>query len=119
DPASELKILEVSKFNDTHNGGHLLFEKPGVLWISVGDSEASNHVGPLMQKRQTMLGTILRIDVSAASEEQPYVIPPDNPFAQATDGSLPEIWAYGFRNPWRYSYDPETEALIVADVGAN
>jgi glucose/arabinose dehydrogenase len=119
DPLSELVILEVSKFNDTHNGGLLSFDRDGFLFISIGDSEASNQIGVAMQQRKTLLGTILRIDVSESSPSKPYKIPNNNPFVGRNDGSLPEIWAYGFRNPWRFSYNPGTGTLVAADVGAD
>ena len=64
----------------------------------------------------TLLGKVIRIDVSGASAAQPYVVPSDNPFVEL-DGALPEIWALGLRNPWRMAFDPETGALWVGDVG--
>jgi len=119
DKSSELVIIEIDKVRDTHNGGLLKFDRHGYLLVSVGDSEASGEYGRQMQTRQTLLGTILRLDVSESSHDSPYLIPQDNPFIHLDDGSLPEIWAYGFRNPWRYTYNKSTDTILVADVGSD
>ncbi|MEZ4741952.1 MAG: PQQ-dependent sugar dehydrogenase [Bdellovibrionota bacterium] len=119
DPKTELTIIEVNKFRDTHNGGQILFHKPGIMWISFGDSEASQKIGKDIQNRNSLLGSIIRIDVSNSTKVNPYAIPKDNPFADSLDGSRAEIWAYGFRNPWRFSYDATSDTLLVADVGSN
>lgn len=71
------------------------------------------------RNRQNLLGTILRLDVDRAAGGKPYAVPPDNPFVDASDGIRPEIWAYGFRNPWRISIDRENGRLYVGDVGAH
>ena len=71
----------------------------------------------LSQTRKSLLGSVLRIDVSKSTKEKPYKIPPDNPFLTSDDGSLGEIWAYGFRNPWRFSFDRETQKMYLGDVG--
>ncbi|MBY0371146.1 PQQ-dependent sugar dehydrogenase [bacterium] len=120
DPRSGLKILEIAKLQDSHNGGLLLFDRHGMLFVSVGDSGVgqTSEQGTQILQRKTRLGSILRIDVSNASAKRPYAIPPDNPYVNSEDGSLPEIWANGFRNPWRFSEDVLTDSLIVADVGA-
>jgi glucose/arabinose dehydrogenase len=115
DPASELILLEVEKPSVGHNGGQLLFGPDGYLYASIGDGQGTDP--GYVQTRKTLLGTIIRIDVREASADRLYRIPPDNPFATAQDGTRPEIWAYGFRNPWRFSLDPSTGILIAADVG--
>ena len=115
DPASEQILLEVKKPSIGHNGGQLAFGPDGYLYAGIGDGQGQDMT--IVQKRTTLLGTIIRIDVSAADGARPYRIPPDNPFVGAADGTPPEIWAYGFRNPWRFSIDPDSGRLIVGDVG--
>ena len=106
-----------------HNGGHLAFGPDGYLYIGLGDGGSGNDPGHLAQNPTTLLGKILRVDVNVAdSHPLGYVVPGDNPFL---DGSpVPargEIWAFGLRNPWRYSFDDPsrggTGALIIGDVG--
>ena len=112
DAASELHILDVQQPYPNHNGGQLAFGPDGYLYIGLGDggSQADPHGNG--QSVQTLLGKLLRIDVHQGS---PYAIPADNPFAGG--GGRPEIWAYGLRNPWRFSFDPLTHGLYIADVG--
>jgi glucose/arabinose dehydrogenase len=114
DPAGEEVILAIPKPGPNHNGGTLLFAPDGTLFISVGDSQQRRHG----QDRTSLLGKILRIDPGRREGNRAYAIPPDNPFAAAKDGTRPEIWAYGFRNPWRISIDPETGAMYAGDVGS-
>ena len=123
DPASERVILEIHQPQANHNGGALAFGPDGYLYISLGDGGAANDVGAGHsdvgngQDRTNLLGSILRIDVDG---QEPYGIPPDNPFvsdADAAAGHRPEIWAYGFRNPFRMGFDPQTGDLFVGDVG--
>ena len=103
-----------------HKGGHLAFGPDGYLYIGMGDGGSGNDPMHLAQNRQSLLGKMLRIDVNVPdTNDVGFVIPPDNPFR---DGSaLPEIWSFGLRNPWRWSFDDlqrgGTGALIVADVG--
>jgi glucose/arabinose dehydrogenase len=103
-----------------HNGGQLSFGPDGKLYMGLGDGGATGdmgvgHVeGGNAQSRDTMLGKILRIDPTP-SGGAPYSIPSDNPFARG--GGLPEIWAYGLRNPWRFSWDRKTRDMWIADVG--
>ena len=123
DPDSELVILEVPQPYANHNGGQIAFGPDGYLYIGLGDGGAAGDPQGNGQDTSTLLGAILRIDVSKATAEQPYVIPPDNPFADGT-GGRPEIWAYGLRNPWRFSFDRgtgdrDTGVLWTGDVGQN
>jgi len=105
-----------------HNGGHLVFGPDGYLYIGLGDGGASDDPGHRAQSRSELLGKMLRVDV-AVPDTDPigYRIPPDNPFIAA--GARPEIWAFGLRNPWRYSFDDPlrggTGALVIGDVGQN
>lgn len=118
DKRSEQVLLEVPKIRDTHNGGQLEFDRDGFLMASIGDSEASEDLGEKMIQGKILLGSLIRIDVANSNQSKPFAIPPTNPFAQIKNGHPPEIWAWGFRNPWRYTYDPPTHSWIVADVGA-
>lgn len=115
DPASEEILLETVKPSLGHNGGQLAFGPDGYLYAGIGDGQGQDHT--IVQKRTTLLGTIIRIDVSGTDGQRPYRIPTDNPFATVDDGTPPEIWAYGFRNPWRFSIDPVSGRLIAGDVG--
>jgi len=99
-----------------HNGGDLTFGPDGNLWIGFGDGGGADDVFDQGQDRSTLLATMARIDPDPASG-QGYGIPPGNPFA-AGEGA-PEVWAYGARNPWRFSFDRRTGDLWIADVGQN
>ena len=118
DSIDELVILEVSQPYPNHNGGAVRFGPDGMLYLGIGDGGAGGDPLGSGQDRSTLLGSIIRIDVSEASPAEPYRIPPDNPFVGDPD-ARPEIWAYGFRNPWRMDFDPRTGDLWVADVGQN
>jgi glucose/arabinose dehydrogenase len=111
DPASESLVLLAPQPGVAHKAGQLLFGPDGMLYIGLGDGADSD--GGRGQSRADLLGSILRIDVSAGS---PYTVPADNPFV-ATAGARPEIWSYGFRNPWRFSFDRGTGDLYIGDVG--
>ncbi len=113
DPNSELKILSVDQPFSNHNGGDLAFGPNGYLYIGLGDGGSGNDPQNRSQTRLTLLGKILRIDVDKGN---PYQIPADNPFADLDD-ILPEIWALGVRNPWRFSFDRQTGDLWIGDVG--
>ena len=126
DDASELLILEVEQTNGYHNGGALLFGPDGMLYLGIGDggtiaapgSRTAIQGDPLGhgQNPETLLGTVVRIDVRGATADAPYAIPPDNPFRDR-EGARPEIWAYGLRNPWRMSFDRATGILWAGDAG--
>ena len=115
-PDRELIILEVEQPFTNHNGGAVRFGPDGMLYLGIGDGGAANDPRGHGQNAQTLLGTIIRIDVRGASAQYPYRIPPDNPLLGVA-GVRPEIFAWGMRNPWRMSFDPETGALWYADVG--
>jgi glucose/arabinose dehydrogenase len=100
-----------------HNGGMLAFgPTDGYLYISVGDGGGGQSANA--QDTSMLLGKILRLDVDGASGGRNYAIPPDNPFADDAD-RLPEIWAYGLRNPFRFSFDRDTGDMFIGDVGQN
>ncbi len=109
-------LLNVPQPYQNHNAGQLAFGPDGYLYVGWGDGGLADDPRGHGQNTQTMLGTMLRLDVdSPPQDNKPYAIPRDNPFLNK-EGFLPEIWAYGFRNPWRYSFGPQGQ-LIVADVG--
>jgi glucose/arabinose dehydrogenase len=100
-----------------HNAGQLQFGPDGLLYVGFGDGGSAADPQDHAQDPGTFLGKMLRIDVARSEGGKPYAVPPDNPFV-GREGWLPEIWALGLRNPWRYSFDPQGR-LIVADVGQN
>lgn len=110
-------LLEVEQPYANHNAGQLAFGPDGFLYIGFGDGGSAGDPHRHGQNLQSLLGKMLRIDVDTAGTGQPYTIPKDNPFIDKP-GIRPEIWAWGLRNPWRYSFDPSGR-LIVADVGQN
>lgn len=113
DPRSARVLLKIDQPYANHNGGHLAFGPDGYLYIASGDGGSAGDPQGNGQNRNVLLGKLLRIDVDG---DRPYGIPPDNPFADGADGA-PEVWAYGLRNPWRFSFDPETATLWIGDVG--
>lgn len=116
DPGSERVLLRIAQPYGNHNGGQIAFGPDGYLYIGMGDGGSANDPHGHGQNLATLLGALLRIDVDRAEEGAPYGIPADNPFA-GVPGARPEIWAYGLRNPWRFSFDDVTGALYLADVG--
>jgi len=115
DPFSERILLTITKPWENHNGGMLQFGPDGFLYASVGDGDSGifNPPGYFAQRRDELLGNILRIDPRAGN---PYAIPDDNPFV-GLDGVRPEIWAFGLRNPWRFWIDRETGSMFIGDAG--
>jgi glucose/arabinose dehydrogenase len=109
DPATAQTVMEVPKQSKYHNGGTLQFGPDGYLYVSMGDDEQSEKA----QDVTSIFGKILRIDVDSA---EPYAIPPSNPFVNQS-GARGEIWSYGFRNPWRFSFDRTTGDMWMGDVG--
>jgi glucose/arabinose dehydrogenase len=119
DPESEQVLLTFPQPYANHNGGQLAFGPDGYLYISVGDGGGSGDPQDNAQDLTKVYGKLLRIDVDSPSSGKPYGIPDDNPFVSGTSGELPEIYAFGLRNPWRFSFDNERDLLWVADVGQN
>jgi glucose/arabinose dehydrogenase len=113
--AEEEIILRFKQDFENHNGGWIGFGPDNMLFIGNGDGGSGNDPNQRAQDLDSLLGKILRIDVS---QEKGYSIPQDNPFAKQK-GARAEIWAYGLRNPWRCSFDPQTDELWIADVGQN
>lgn len=129
DPSSERVLMEISQPQSNHNGGHVVFGPDGYLYLGLGDGGSGGDPHGAIgngQDLDTLLGKMLRIDVDSAAI--PYGIPADNPYAANATcgdtggvGSAPcaEIYAWGLRNPWQYSFDSQGGALWIADVGQN
>ncbi|MDH7914059.1 PQQ-dependent sugar dehydrogenase [Winogradskyella sp. SYSU M77433] len=118
DPNSELIILTYTQPYSNHNGGELHFSPDGYLYISSGDGGSGGDPDDNGQSLNTLLGKLLRIDVNNSTASNPYDIPSDNPFVGNTTVNQ-EIWAYGLRNAWKFSFDSMTDDLWIADVGQN
>ena len=116
DPDSWLDILVVEQPYPNHNGGMLAFDARSLLYIGLGDGGGSDDPDDNAQDPGTLLGSMLRVNVNGSTVSQPYVIPVSNPFVGDPE-VRPETWAYGLRNPWRYSFDRATGDLYIADVG--
>jgi glucose/arabinose dehydrogenase len=109
DPGTAATVMAIPKKSKYHNGGTLAFGPDGFLYVALGDDEASEQA----QDLSSIYGKILRIDVDSS---EPYAIPPSNPFVNR-EGARGEIWSYGFRNPWRMSFDRASGDLWIGDVG--
>src|SRR5262249_23480688 len=117
DPASEEILIRFpSRPFWNHDGGTIVFGPDGMLYVAVGDGGLANDPFKAGQNLNTLLGKILRIDVSKKDEGLTYATAKDNPFVDRK-GARGEVWAYGFRNPWRFSFDRKTGDLWLADVG--
>jgi glucose/arabinose dehydrogenase len=119
DPASERIMLSFEQPYSNHNGGQVAFGPDGFLYIGTGDGGSGGDPQNNAQNRTVLLGKMLRIDVDNPAGGKNYSIPSDNPLAGNADGWAEEIFAWGLRNPWRFSFDPETGRLWVGDVGQN
>lgn len=115
DPNSALILLDVDDPYPNHNAGQLAFGPDGYLYVGMGDGGSGGDPQGNGQNPAALLGKMLRIDVNS---EEPYAIPLDNPFVDAA-AFAPEVWAWGLRNPWRYSFDRATGDFYIADVGQN
>ena len=115
DPAGEKVLLTVDQPYANHNGGSMAFGPDGYLYLGLGDGGSGGDPLGNGQKLTTLLGKVLRLDVDQGDT---YAIPPDNPFGDGQKGRA-EIWAYGLRNPWRFSFDRATGELYIGDVGQN
>ena len=113
DPDSAAAVITVEQTFANHNGGQLKFGPDGYLYVGMGDGGSGGDPRGDGQNLATLLGAMLRLDVDT---QEPYAVPPDNPFVEDA-GARDEIWAYGLRNPWRFSFDRETGDLWIADVG--
>lgn len=118
DPNSELLLMTIPqpKDNSTHKGGQLVFGSDGLLFMAIGDGGDPEDSGNRAQDLKTYLGKILRIDVDHPENGKNYGIPKDNPYID-DENALDEIWAYGLRNPWKFSIDKTTNEMWVTDVG--
>ncbi len=117
DPRSARLVLSVEQPSPIHNGGLVTFGPDGLLYIGLGDGGGGGDPNRNGQNLGTLLGKILRID-PRAQDGLPYTVPPSNPFLRRP-GALPEIYAYGLRNPWRFSFDSKNGNLTIGDVGQN
>ena len=118
DPSTEQVLLEVGQPYSNHKGGMLAFGPDGYLYLGLGDGGSGGDPHGNGQDLGELLGSILRLDVSRTESGRAYAIPPDNPFV-GRQGARGEVWAYGLRNPWRFSFDSATGDLWAGDVGQN
>lgn len=117
DKNSEKIMLEIPRLYDSHGGGQLAFGPDGYLYIGLGDGSPYGDLSGNAQNCSSLFGKILRIDINNPSQQKNYSVPADNPFKDNTSGYKEEIFAYGFRNPWRFSFDSVTGKLWASDVG--
>jgi len=118
DPTSEFMILNVNQPQSNHNGGTIAFGTDGYLYIALGDGGGGGDTSNNAQNLTLLLGKLLRIDIDNTSGGNNYAIPADNPFVGDPNGR-DEIWAYGLRNPFRFSIDEQTNMIWIGDVGQN
>ncbi len=118
EPSSKRILLEVDQPFTNHNGGQITIGPDGYLYVAFGDGGSGGDPERNGQDRTTLLGSILRIDPTIPGEDLPYTIPAGNPFVE-DEPYLPEIWLWGVRNPWRFSFDLDGGDLWIADVGQN
>ncbi len=122
DRGGRRELLAIDQPQSNHNGGNIVTGPDDMLWIGTGDGGGAGDAGDGHapggngQSLNTLLGKMLRINPTPAAAK-PYAIPNDNPFVNG--GGRPEIWAYGLRNPWKFSFDRSTSALLIGDVGQN
>jgi len=116
DPDSAFLIINAEQPYSNHNGGCIQFGPDGYLYIGLGDGGSGGDPQNRAQNLETLMGKLLRIDVDNMADGNNYAIPTDNPFVENPD-ALDEIWAYGLRNPWRFTFDSTTNDLWIADVG--
>ena len=118
DPSSARTVLTQEQPFANHNGGDITFGPDGYLYIALGDGGSGGDPEGNGQDLGTQLGKLLRVDVDHSESGRPYAIPPDNPFV-GRSGALPQIWSYGLRNPWRFSFDRANRDIWIGDVGQN
>jgi len=120
DLEAERVVLRVEMPEPFHYAGQVRFGPDGMLWVSVGNGERSPaylRARPYSSQDLSQLrGKLLRVDLSGAAPGEPYAVPADNPFVD-TPGARPEVYAYGFRNPWKFTFRPDTGEAVVVDVG--
>jgi glucose/arabinose dehydrogenase len=119
DTLNETVILQIPQPYSNHNGGRLLFGPDGYLYLSTGDGGGAGDPQNNGQNVNSLLGKLLRLKVTGENNPPYYSIPTDNPFFGPPGNDREEIWAYGLRNPWRYSFDRATNQLWLGDVGQN
>lgn len=117
DVASEIVLLRFEKLTNIHHGGRLAFGPDGYLYASIGDGGPQGDPTRTGQNRSDLLGSVIRIDVDSSSPGRNYAIPPTNPFVGVSSSIREEIFAFGFRNPWRFSFDALSGDLWLGDVG--
>lgn len=118
DPATFREVLTIDQPFSNHNGGDLEFGPDGYLYIGTGDGGSGGDPERTALDLTSRLGKLLRIDPRQGDDGAPFTVPDDNPFLGADDAD-PTIWAYGLRNPWKFSFDPDTNDLWIGDVGQN
>jgi glucose/arabinose dehydrogenase len=115
DPATLREVLAIPQPSTRHHGGNIVFGPDGLLWLGVGDGSPGGDPANAAQSLGVLSGKLLRLDPTPSGSKG-YTVPATNPFVQRK-GARPEIWAYGLRNPWRFSFDRATRDLWIGDVG--